>query len=267
SISALFLLRDLALRRGIAETSVIAGGSDRLPHALAARLGTRIRYGAAVTAVEQDAGGVRVEVIERGHRRVLQADRLVCAMPFPVLRGIRVSPPFSAGKRGAIGGLRTTSVTRVYLQLRERCWGAADAAIPTDLPMMYALDATFAQPGRRAVFEALMTGRAARRAAMLSPEERIAWVRGQAERIHPGLSSRFEHGTSYAWDDDPWARGDYAWFAPGEMCGYLRHLAGAEGRVHFAGDHTSAQPGWMQGALASGIRAAEEVHAAAPASS
>lgn len=264
AVSALFLLRDLALRRGIAETSMIAGGSDRLPYALAARLGSRIRYGAAVTAIEQDAGSVRVEVIERGTHRLLEADRLVCAIPFSVLRDVRVSPPFSGGKRRAVEGLRATSVTRVYLQLRERCWGATDAAIPTDLPMMYALDATFAQPGRRAVFEALMTGRAARRAAVLSQDERIAWVREQAERIHPGLTSRFEHGASYAWDEDRWARGDYAWFAPGEMRGYLPHLASAEGRVHFAGDHTSAQPGWMQGALASGIRAAEEVHAAAP---
>ena len=262
TVSALFLLRDLALRRGMGETSVIAGGSDRLPYALAAHLGSRIRYGAAVTAIEQDAMSVQVEVIEGGRRRLLEADRLVCAIPFPVLREIRVSPPFSAGKRRAIEGLRTTSVTRVYLQVRERCWGAADAAIPTDLPMMYALDATSGQPGRRAVFEALMTGRAARRTAVLSPEERMEWVRGQAERVHPGLSPRFEHGISYAWDDDPWARGDYAWFAPGEMRAFLPHLARPEGRVHFAGDHTSAQPGWMQGALASGIRAADEVHTA-----
>ena len=33
-----------------------------------------------------------------------------------------------------------------------------------------------------------------------------------------------------------------------------------EGRIHFAGDHTSALPGWMQGALESGIRAATEVN-------
>ena len=90
----------------------------------------------------------------------------------------------------------------------------------------------------------------------------MEWVRGQAERVHPGLSRRFEHGISYAWDDDPWARGDYAWFAPGEMRAFLPHLARPEGRVHFAGDHTSAQPGWLQGALASGIRAADEVHTA-----
>ena len=81
--------------------------------------------------------------------------------------------------------------------------------------------------------------------------------------MHPGLERHVEHGASVFWDADPWARGDYAWFAPGEMRAFLPHLARAEGRIHFAGDHTSLWPGWMQGALASGRRAADEVHAAA----
>jgi monoamine oxidase len=43
------------------------------------------------------------------------------------------------------------------------------------------------------------------------------------------------------------------------MLPFLPHLARPEGRVHFAGDHTSAWSGWMQGALESGLRAAREV--------
>ena len=43
------------------------------------------------------------------------------------------------------------------------------------------------------------------------------------------------------------------------MESFLPHLARPEGRVHFAGDHTSPWPGWMNGALQSGARAAREV--------
>jgi monoamine oxidase len=39
----------------------------------------------------------------------------------------------------------------------------------------------------------------------------------------------------------------------------MRSVALPEGRVHFAGDHTSAMPGWMNGALGSGKRAALEI--------
>ena len=63
------------------------------------------------------------------------------------------------------------------------------------------------------------------------------------------------------WDEDEWARGAYTWFRPGEMRTLLPLLGRPEGRIHFAGEHTSDHPGWMQGALASGVRAAREVMA------
>lgn len=61
------------------------------------------------------------------------------------------------------------------------------------------------------------------------------------------------------WDEDPFARGAYAWFRPGQMAELGRMLASVEGRVHFAGDHTSHRPGWMHGALASSKRVVKEV--------
>jgi len=263
SVSALSLLRDLAQQRAGGATFRVDGGTDRLPRAFAARLGDRVVYRAAVTDIHQDDGGVRVGFRHGGGREVLAADYLVCALPFTTLRGIPVSPRFSPEKCRAIDGLRTTSVARVYLQLRERCWDAGEAAVPTDLPVMQLGDATAGQPGPRAVLEAFVTGPNARRVAAMEPEARVAFAREHARRIHPGLDRVFERGTSYCWDADPWARGDYAWFAPGELRAFHPHLARLEGRVHFAGDHTSSLPGWMQGALASGRRAADEVHAAA----
>jgi monoamine oxidase len=259
--SALSLLRDLAQQRGATGASLVAGGTDRLPRAFAARLGARIRYGTVVTVIEHDADGVHVTATSGSRREAFSADYLVCALPFPVLRTIRVSPPFSAGKRRAVEGLRTTSVTRVYLQLREPCWPAGEAAVATDLPVMHLADAAIGQPGPRAVLEAFVTGPNARRIAAMAPDARVAFARDQAARVHPRLPRVSERGASYAWDADPWARGDYAWFAPGELRSFLPHLARPEGRVHFAGDHTSSLPGWMQGALASGRRAADEVDA------
>lgn len=261
--SALSLLRDLVQQGPGGAAYVVEGGTDRLPRAFAARLGERVRYGAEVTAIHHDGRGVRVGLGARGRLEVLEADYLVCALPFPTLRAVRVTPPFSAGKRRAVEGLRTTSVTRVYLQLRARCWDPGETAVPTDLAVMHLADATVGQPGPRAVLEAFVTGPSARRMAAMAPEARVAFAREQAERVHPGVAAAFERGASYCWDADPWARGDYAWFAPGELGAFLPHLARPEGRVHFAGDHTSALPGWMQGALGSGLRAAEEVHAAA----
>jgi monoamine oxidase len=88
---------------------------------------------------------------------------------------------------------------------------------------------------------------------------RLEYVLDQSRAIFPGLRAQFEGGTSVSWGDDPWARGAYAWFKPGQLALLPPRATGPEGRVHFAGDHTSALPGWMQGALASAQRVVKEI--------
>lgn len=262
TVSALGSLRDLAANRGGSAMYRIAGGSDRLPAALAARLGSAVRYGAQVMGMEQGRGAVRVEYRSARGRRVVRAERVVCAIPFPVLRSLAVHPPFSPGKRAAVDSLPVTSVTRVYLQVRRRFWDAADDAVATDLPVRLVAHATAGQPGTRGVLEAFVTGAEARRLAGWQDAACIRYVQGQIARVHPGVERLVERTAIHAWDRDPWARGDYAWFRPGQVGALLPHIATPAGRIHFAGDHTSSRPGWMQGALDSGARAAGEVLAA-----
>jgi Flavin containing amine oxidoreductase len=50
--------------------------------------------------------------------------------------------------------------------------------------------------------------------------------------------------------------------SPGQLTTLCVGLERAEGLVHFAGEHISACPYWMQGALQSGLRAAKEVNGA-----
>jgi monoamine oxidase len=265
--SALSLLRDLGQQRPAAGVFRIADGSDRLPAALAAALPGRIRLGTWVVAIEHGRARVRVRVVTGpGRGEELSGHFLVCALPFTCLRRIAVRPPLSGPRRAAIARLRSTSVTRVFLRLRRLPLGARSSTVLTDLPLMLLADAS---PPRAAeehsgpgVLEAFVTGPRARALALLSRERRIARTLELAERIYPGVTRDFQRGASYAWDRDPYARGDYAWFAPGELTALGPQLAPAEGRIHFAGDHTSHLPGWMEGALASGVRAAAEIHRA-----
>jgi monoamine oxidase len=83
------------------------------------------------------------------------------------------------------------------------------------------------------------------------------------EKAFPGATANYEGGATKSWDDDPRSRGGWTWFRPGEMSEFWPFLAQAEGRVHFAGEHTSPWPAWMQSAVHSGVRAAREVNAAA----
>lgn len=259
-ISALFLLRELALNGQVDAIHVIDGGSDRLPRAMADALGDRIRYGSTVVGIAPSRGRVDVRYRRERGIQTIRAARLICALPFPVLRMIEGGLSCAPGKRAAIVGARTTSITRIYAEVDGRLDTSAHPwSIPTDLPVMLAADATRAPPGQPWVIEAFLTGARARAVGRMTHADRVAFALPHLERIYPGMRRFVERTASHAWDLEPASRGDYAWFAPGEMRLFLRHLHTAEGRIHFAGDHTSTMPGWMQGALDSGVRAAGEV--------
>lgn len=262
SASALVLLREAAHRARVKQNYYIRGGSDLLPRAFASRLSDRMRYGAAVIGFEQDARQVRVSYLQGGARTSLAADRLVCAVPFSILRRMDGTRRFSPAKRGAIEQLPYTSVARTYLQMRKKFWldeGLSGSAA-TDEPYTTLFDGAPNQPGSRGILEAYLAGAPARRVAALREGERVASALGLAERLQLRARAHFEVGASKCWDEDEWARGGYAWYRPGQMSTLLPYVARAEGRIHFAGEHASSLFGWMQGALESGNRAAREVN-------
>lgn len=264
TVSALGLLRDLALRRGERRTYAIRGGNDLLPRAFAERLKEQIYYGAAVTRLEQNGEGVRVFYRQAGEQRVIAADRAICAIPFSCLRRLEIEPPFSEEKQRAIAELPYTFVSRVYLQARRRYWstGEGPAAADTDLPIMWVWEPTFLQPGPRGILESYTAGVHARKIAALKEGERIRLAAEEMEKVYPGMQANLEGGASFCWDEEEWSRGGYVWFKPGQMRTFLAHITRPEGRIYFAGEHASPWPGWMQGALSSGLRAAREVEEA-----
>lgn len=272
SVSALAFLRDWAARRFMdagGPGGVIPGGTDRLPDAFAAKLADRIRYGTEALRLEQDDRGVRVACRRGGRTETIEADRMVCTLPFPVLRTLEIAPALPADKRRAIDTLPYSTITRVYVQVARRFWedeglnGSAysDGAVPRVLTQ------PMGRRTHRAVLEA-HTGKATgARLAALGEDERLAFALEELEQVHPGVRAHAEGGTSYAWTEDPWARGGYASFAPGQIFEFLPVIARPEGRIHFAGEHTSRLSTSMDGALESGARAAQEIEAAATASS
>jgi monoamine oxidase len=265
TVSALLVLRGAALRQYARQFSRIDGGNDRLPRAFATRLAERIRYGAPVVRIEHNPKSVRVVFLQSGRKEAMTADRVICAIPFSVLRRIEIAPPLSAEKREAIAQLPYSSATRVFLQMRRKFWleqGLSGWAL-TDLPISSISEATANESGLRGILGTYMSGLQARQFAAMDEGERINLTLEQAEKIFPGIRENCEGGTSIAWDEIPWARGAAPWLRPGQMTTLLPHIARPEGRVHFAGEHTSAWTRWMQGALESGQRAAREVHEAA----
>jgi len=147
--------------------------------------------------------------------------------------------------------------------MRKRFWNEESArglvVGRTDLPIMAVWDNTVNQPGTRGILQSYTWLKYGRELGAMAEGERIALVLRHMDTVFPGSRENFEGATSYCWDQDPWARGAAAFYKPGQESSLHPHITRPEGRVHFAGEHTSAWPGWMQGALQSGHRVAREI--------
>jgi monoamine oxidase len=88
-----------------------------------------------------------------------------------------------------------------------------------------------------------------------------AKYRAALDRFWPGFAKASVRGKLYDWLSDPYSRGSYSFPAPGQVTVAGPLLArGVEGRLHFAGEHCCyAFTGWMEGALASGVRLARRL--------
>lgn len=69
-------------------------------------------------------------------------------------------------------------------------------------------------------------------------------------------------GRTQSWLRDPYAYGEASVLLPGQHTELLPAISLREGPLHFAGDHTSVKPAWIEGAVESAVRAALEIHTA-----
>ena len=238
------------------------GGNDLLPRALAARLQDKIHYGATVVKINHGPKGVEAVFRQSDAYQTVAAEHLICAVPFSHLRHMEVSPPVAPEEDAVIQGLDYASAARIYLQVSSRFWEKekVSGSAYTDLPIMEVVEEPFPRPQSptpRTILEAYVQGPEARRVGRMKESERIEFALEHMEKVHPGLRRYVEGGTSKFW-----GHGAFTQFAPGQMTSWLPLAARPEGRLHFAGEHTSRLAGLMEGALESGQRTAQEVSVA-----
>jgi len=259
--SAFYVLSKMAHFQNSKETYSVRGGNDLLPRAFASRLGERIRYSAPVKTIERNTEGVRVVHRLGDTLRDVSGEYLISAIPFSALRHVKIVPPFSPGKKKVIEELRYVPMSRVFLQVKERFWlrETAWAQTVTDLPIAFVEDFTFHQPGEKGILESNTAEKDSTRIRAMKENERVRFSLREAERVFPEIRTRFELGASKCWEEDEWSGGAYACLQPGQMKSLFLHIARPEGRVHFAGEHTSPLFASIEGALESGVRAASEL--------
>ncbi len=245
----------------------IKGGTDRLPYAFFPTLAPYIRFGAEVTAIDQDENSVTAYYKTLAGRNSVKADYMICTIPFAVLRHLEILNPFSRAKQKAIRQLHYDASTKIFIQCRRRFWeedeGIFGGGTVTDLAIRNLYYPEHGRETGRGVLLASYTwADDAERWASLSPRDRLQQAIENVAQIHPQILQEYEGGASWSWHDDPYAGGAFALFEPEQQTLLYQHIIAPEGRIHFAGEHASLEHAWIQGAIESGLRAASEVNEA-----
>ena len=241
----------------------IPGGNDRLATGMAKRLRGSLLRDTVVRRIVQADNGLRVTIEDCARRRSeLGADYFVCALPASTAREVVFEPSLPEPQRDAIGRLRYGCATRLLLQFEKRFWRKRGRpnAFGTDLPTGAVWEGNEQQRGSRGILSFLAGGGASRGLQEILSREGPAGVVRRIDWL--GKPSALLASRAIVWDDDPWARGGYAYFDPGFDPLWRAWLARPAGRIVFAGEHTSIRfQGYMNGAVETGLRAAAEIAA------
>jgi monoamine oxidase len=240
----------------------VVGGTDRLPRALAARVGDRVIYRAAVREVRQSEHGVSVVYLDgTGRPRRVEADYCVAAIPLTMLATIEADLPAEFVRAAA--AVPYAAAGKMGLQFKRRFWEEDDqifgGASKTDMEIGQIVYPSSGYLGSKGVLVGYyLQGQSGRPIGDKTPAERLALALEQGGRIHPQYPAEFETGFSVAWHRVKWNLGSWSNTNPAVRA----RLSEPQGRVYLAGDHLNMNA-WMQGAFESGRQVATALHARA----
>ena len=235
------------------------GGSQILCLKLAQQLGRRVVLRSPVGRIVQGRNGVRVE----SKRLTVRAKRVIVTAPAVLAARIGFKPELPEGReqlgvRLAQG--RLSKVTAIYDRPFWRDEGLNGTTVSLNGPVNVTYD-DCPPDGSPGVLFGFVGGDEARRFNTLTASQRRAEVLGNLmDYFGPQAGSPREY-LETNWIGEKWSRGGPTGFAgPGTLLSYGPALRQPFGRVHWAGTETSGYwNGYMDGAIRSGKRAAQEI--------
>ena len=248
---------------GGAQEARVFGGTQLICERAAEQLGPdSLVLSSPVRSISHEDGDVTLI----SDRVTMRARRAIVAVP-PALAGrIHYSPALPALRDGLSQRMAQGSVVKCMAVYERPFWrerGLSGAVTSASGPISVVFDNS-PPDGSPGVLLGFFEGKAARDVADLDREERRRIALECMARFFGPEAARAEDYVDRAWGADEWARGCYGgYFPPGGWSDHGPALREPIGPIHWAGAETATVwNGYMDGAVSSGERAAEEVLAA-----
>jgi monoamine oxidase len=240
----------------------IAEGTQSFSRGLAGELtpGT-LMLQSPVRLVEQRPGGVRV-VSSRG---IVDASRVIVSVPTPLYKEITFDPPLPADKLAMAQTTKLGDYCKMIVLYEKPWWRESDLCGLTQSvhrPFAVTRDTSLDAHGHYSL-TCFVVGEPARQWMLLDAKGRQTAVLDQISRIF-GPFAKVENPVEIVeqiWQNEQWSQGcPCPVMAPGMLTKYEDVLRATFGKLHFVGTETAFEwKGYMEGAVRSGERGAQEV--------
>ena len=247
---------------GGAQQDRVVGGTQLISERIAEELGDALILDSPARSLRHGADGVELS----GERVTVRAGRAIVAIPPALAARIAYDPVMPADRDGLTQRMALGSVVKTMSIYERPFWrrqGLSGQATSCDGPISVIFDNS-PPDGSPGVLLAFFEGRAARLASGLSQATRRDIVGGCLARMFGAEARQSVDYVDQAWSNEEWRRGCYGGFmAPGAWTDHGVALRRPVGPIHWAGTETAETwSGYMDGAISSGERAAEEIIAA-----
>lgn len=240
--------------RGESEMSAyrVPGGFSALLEKVRASLKGDVIYGAELRRVTQDADGVELQFDGSAEK----FDRVVLTLPPPCLERVVFEPALNVKKRCAIEACGMSRAIKIVWQFSKAWWHERGfcGRLHCDGPLQQLWEGT---RGSEPILTAYICGERAVEWTRLG--DPIAAGMYELAQLFPEAPAYFVTGEIHDWINDPYSRGAFSHFRPGYALDHSEAMVLPEGRIHFAGEHTATWVGFIEGALESAERVAEEI--------
>jgi monoamine oxidase len=240
----------------------VEGGNQRVCLELSARVREQIRFEQRLEAVWSRGSGFALTFKgPQGTSTDVQADFVVLAIPFTLLRAVDVRVEMPDFKKKAIAELGYGNNSKVMVGMKQRVWNAAGfrGNIFSDEPFQLAWDSSMCQPGAAGGMTCYSGGNRALEVGGGTPDEQAARLAGGLDKAWPGFKAAMSgKNARMHWPTYPFSKAAYACYRPGQWTTICGAEGAPVGNLLFAGEHCSGDfQGFMNGGAETGRVAAE----------
>lgn len=256
-------LMNLARTTGGAQERRFTGGAQQLALRMAEELGDSVVLGAPVAAVEHGADGVAATALPAGGPMRITARHAVVAVPPALTSRIAWAPALPAMRDQLAMRAPMGAVTKLHAVYEDPFWraeGLNGQLVADDGAVRVTFDDS-PEDGSRGILLGFVAGDDCRQLETEPDAERRRVVLDDLARAFGPKAATPIELVEQRWCAEEWTRGGpVAVFSPGLLTGCGPALRRPAGPLHWAGTETATEwCGYIDGALSSGVRAADEI--------